>query len=66
MDLFSETSFELVEGLTQLDAARRTSLGEESWTSEDVARKSVWDCSWLEGHQRVVDSRLVCRDNHRN
>lgn len=61
MDVLSEPFFEVVEGLSQLDAAKRLTLGEASWTLDGSKRRSVWDCGWMQDHQGAIEAALLCQ-----
>jgi serine/threonine protein kinase len=46
-DIMSEPLMQLLEGLLQLDPAKRLTLGERVW-KESEHRRSVWDMAWLQ------------------
>mmetsp|Transcript_129197 Transcript_129197/g.288794 ORF Transcript_129197/g.288794 Transcript_129197/m.288794 type:complete len:452 (+) Transcript_129197:141-1496(+) len=46
-ECMSEPLIQLLEGLLELDPAKRLTLGESSWTADGQPRRSVWDMPWM-------------------
>jgi len=57
-DVFSEPLVELLEGLLQIEPAKRFTLGESCWHAKGLT--SVWDCKWISKD----DNAKAYRDPH--